>query len=143
MAAVNAEIEAVAQAFYNLQDCARGWNQEPERLKAKFQSDAQAAIAALNWYRALEPSFCPKPDLSEATRPAATRAMVGEGISVGEECRPERVTPRIYAPGDPAFHICAQASATASRLTAYSREQIRHSRALIAQSRALLRSQQG
>ena len=154
MAAVNAEIRTVAQAFYNLQDCARGWNQEPERLKAKFRSDAEAAIATLNRYRDLEPSRNTTPDHPKAEGHAIARAKFLEMTPAGEqpqsspheagagECRPERGTATIGPDGDPAFQICAQASAAAARLTAHSRDQIRHNRALIAQSRALLSSQQ-
>jgi hypothetical protein len=42
------EIEAVALAFYNVTEGSRGWNREPERLKAKFRSEARAAIAAID-----------------------------------------------------------------------------------------------
>jgi hypothetical protein len=42
------EIEAVARALYEIQDGARGWHREPERLKTRFRRDAQAAIAALD-----------------------------------------------------------------------------------------------
>ena len=42
------EIEAVAQAFYEVMDGARGWQREPERLRARFRADARAAIAALD-----------------------------------------------------------------------------------------------
>ena len=45
------EIEAVAQAFYGTMDEARGWDREPERLKARIRSEARAAIATLDEHR--------------------------------------------------------------------------------------------
>jgi hypothetical protein len=42
------EIEAVAQALYEIQDGARGWPWEPDRLKTQLRGDAQAAIAMLD-----------------------------------------------------------------------------------------------
>jgi hypothetical protein len=42
------EIEAVARAMSELQDGARGWGREPERLKVRFRRDAQTAIAMLD-----------------------------------------------------------------------------------------------
>jgi len=47
--ATNAEaVEFVAKAFYDLQDGARGWEQEPEILKEPFREYARAAIALLH-----------------------------------------------------------------------------------------------
>ncbi|QRM32582.1 hypothetical protein [Microvirga sp. VF16] len=42
------EIEAVAQALYEIQVEARSWEREPERLKRRFREEARAAIAALD-----------------------------------------------------------------------------------------------
>ena len=41
-------VEAVAKAFYELQDDARGWEREPEVLKEPFREFARAAIAMLH-----------------------------------------------------------------------------------------------
>ncbi|MCB5175791.1 hypothetical protein [Microvirga lenta] len=41
-------VEAVAKAFYDLQDGARGWDREPEVLKEPFREYARAAIALLH-----------------------------------------------------------------------------------------------
>jgi hypothetical protein len=43
---VNA-VEAVAKAFYELQEDARGWEREPEFLKEPFRDYARAAIALI------------------------------------------------------------------------------------------------
>jgi uncharacterized membrane protein YukC len=48
-------IEVVARAFYGVQDSTPGWEQEPERLKKRFRSLAQAAIAAFDQQRGMEP----------------------------------------------------------------------------------------
>lgn len=45
------EVEAIAQAFYDAQERARGWQREPELLKARFRTDARTAIAALERHR--------------------------------------------------------------------------------------------
>jgi hypothetical protein len=42
------EVECIAKAFYALQDEARGWDREPERLKEAFRQDARAAIAMVD-----------------------------------------------------------------------------------------------
>jgi hypothetical protein len=42
------EIECIAKAFYALQDEARGWDREPERLKEAFRQDARAAVAMVD-----------------------------------------------------------------------------------------------
>jgi hypothetical protein len=42
------EVECIAKAFYALQDEARGWDREPERLKVAFHQDARAAIAMVD-----------------------------------------------------------------------------------------------
>jgi hypothetical protein len=42
------EIECIAKAFYALQDDARGWDREPERLKEAFRQDARTAIAMVD-----------------------------------------------------------------------------------------------
>lgn len=42
------EVECIAKAFYALQDEARGWDSEPERLKEAFRHDARAAIAMVD-----------------------------------------------------------------------------------------------
>jgi hypothetical protein len=39
---------SIAKAFYALQDEARGWDREPERLKEAFRQDARAAIAMVD-----------------------------------------------------------------------------------------------
>jgi hypothetical protein len=44
----DSQIEAVAQAFYNTQDCARGWDQEPEWLKDQFRILARSAADTLD-----------------------------------------------------------------------------------------------
>jgi hypothetical protein len=41
-------VDAVAKAFYELQDGARGWDREPEVLKEPFREFARAAIAMLD-----------------------------------------------------------------------------------------------
>jgi hypothetical protein len=41
-------IEAVARAFYGAQDCARGWNQEPEWLKERFRGYAQTGLTTFD-----------------------------------------------------------------------------------------------
>ncbi|WP_175493854.1 PAS domain-containing protein [Microvirga guangxiensis] len=48
-------IEAVAHALYQAQECARGWEREPDLLKAKFRKTARAAIETLDAHR--QPSF--------------------------------------------------------------------------------------
>jgi hypothetical protein len=42
------EVECIAKAFYALQDEARGWDREPERLKEAFRQDARTAIAMVD-----------------------------------------------------------------------------------------------
>jgi hypothetical protein len=42
------EVECIAKAFYALQDEARGWDREPERLRVAFRQDARAAIAMVD-----------------------------------------------------------------------------------------------
>jgi len=42
------DVECIAKAFYALQDEARGWDSEPERLKDAFRRDARAAIAMVD-----------------------------------------------------------------------------------------------
>jgi PAS domain-containing protein len=42
------EVEAVAQAFYDTLDGARGWEREPESLKEQLRMYARTAIAALD-----------------------------------------------------------------------------------------------
>jgi hypothetical protein len=42
------EIEAVAHAFYDLEESARGWEREPDVLKDCFRKKAFAAILAIN-----------------------------------------------------------------------------------------------
>jgi hypothetical protein len=42
------EVECIAKAFYALQDEARAWDREPERLKVAFRQDARAAIAMVD-----------------------------------------------------------------------------------------------
>jgi hypothetical protein len=41
-------VDAVAKAFYDLQEGARGWDREPELLKEPFREFARAAIAMLD-----------------------------------------------------------------------------------------------
>ncbi|WP_114769344.1 hypothetical protein [Microvirga subterranea] len=41
-------VDAVAKAFYDLQEGARGWEREPEVLKEPFREFARAAIAMLD-----------------------------------------------------------------------------------------------
>lgn len=48
---VKDEVEAVAKAFYCVQDDARGWDREAEVLKERFRRDARAAIEALDEHR--------------------------------------------------------------------------------------------
>jgi hypothetical protein len=43
-----AAVEFVAKAFYDLQEGARGWDREPERLKEPFRQYARDAIALLD-----------------------------------------------------------------------------------------------
>jgi hypothetical protein len=43
-----AAVEFVAKAFYALQEEARGWDREPERLKEPFRRYARDAIALLD-----------------------------------------------------------------------------------------------
>ncbi|MXQ14156.1 PAS domain-containing protein [Microvirga makkahensis] len=45
------EVEAVAKAFYDVQDAVRDWDREPEALKERFRRDAHAAIEALDEHR--------------------------------------------------------------------------------------------
>jgi hypothetical protein len=45
---MDSQIDAVARAFYNTQDCARGWDQEPEWLKEQFLILARSAMDILN-----------------------------------------------------------------------------------------------
>ena len=82
MAATNAEIEAVARAFYNLQDCARGWDREPERLKVGFLSLASLAMTAL--------ATGPWPRLKPQTGPlrGVTRIPVNAGPITGHRPAP-------------------------------------------------------
>ncbi|WP_262300171.1 hypothetical protein [Microvirga sesbaniae] len=42
------DVEYIAKAFYALQDEARGWDREPERLKEAFRRDARTAIAMVD-----------------------------------------------------------------------------------------------
>jgi hypothetical protein len=42
------DVDCIAKAFYALQDEARGWDREPERLKEAFRQDARAAIAMVD-----------------------------------------------------------------------------------------------
>ena len=42
------EVECIAKAFYVLQDDARGWDREPERLKEAFRQDARTAMAMVD-----------------------------------------------------------------------------------------------
>jgi len=42
------DVEYIAKAFYALQDEARGWDREPERLKEAFRHDARMAIAMVD-----------------------------------------------------------------------------------------------
>ncbi len=44
----DSRIEAVARAFYSTQDCARGWDREPEWLKEQFLMLARAAVDILD-----------------------------------------------------------------------------------------------
>jgi len=46
------EVEAVARAFYESLDGARGWEMEPLRLKERFREQARVAIAALEQHEA-------------------------------------------------------------------------------------------
>jgi hypothetical protein len=41
------EVEYVAQALYDAQECARGWRREPEILKERFRREARATIETL------------------------------------------------------------------------------------------------
>ena len=127
------EIEAVARAFYDLQDCARGWDREPDRLKERFLKDAAAVIAVLDDYMGTQASQC-----REAYSP---EVVAGDSIPVtapgyGGE-KPRRVA---YPVNEQAFQVCSGASSNAARLSALSRDRIRYSKTLIAQSVALLQS---
>jgi sensor domain CHASE-containing protein len=51
------EVEAVALAFYNVMEGARGWPREPETLKAKFRAEARAAIVAIDEFREISPDL--------------------------------------------------------------------------------------
>jgi hypothetical protein len=42
------DVDCIAKAFYALQDEARGWDREPERLKEAFRQDARAAMAMVD-----------------------------------------------------------------------------------------------
>jgi hypothetical protein len=42
------DVECIAKAFYALQDEARGWDREPERLKEVFRHDARTALAMVD-----------------------------------------------------------------------------------------------
>lgn len=42
------DVECIAKAFYALQDEARGWDREPERLKEAFRQDARTALALVD-----------------------------------------------------------------------------------------------
>jgi hypothetical protein len=42
------DVECIAIAFYALQDEARGWDREPERLKEAFRHAARTAIAMVD-----------------------------------------------------------------------------------------------
>jgi hypothetical protein len=44
----DSRIEAVARGFYNTQDCARGWDKEPEWLKEQFLILASSAVDTLD-----------------------------------------------------------------------------------------------
>ncbi len=129
------EIEAVARAFYDLQDCARGWDREPARLKEQFLSDARASIAALDEHRVVQ-SF-------------RSNRLRHSDCDVGDN--PPVEAPRIAASGhdrgcrevahtgnEHAFEVCSKASSSAAKLSALSWEQIHDSKARIAQSFALL-----
>lgn len=41
------QVEAVARAFFDVEEDARGWDDVPEELKELFRRDARAAIALL------------------------------------------------------------------------------------------------
>jgi hypothetical protein len=44
----DSRIEAVAKAFYSVQDCVRGWDREPEWLKEQFLILARSAVDTLD-----------------------------------------------------------------------------------------------
>jgi hypothetical protein len=105
------QIEFIARALYDAQDCARGWDREPERLRQAFRQDAQAITTVL---------------------------FAAEAEDDPSGCR--KVHRRIVVESD-VFQTCSAISLTSARLVARSRDQIRYSKARIAQSWALLRSQ--
>jgi PAS fold len=45
------EVEAIAQALYGTQECARGWAREPEPIKERFRDAARAAINVFDEHR--------------------------------------------------------------------------------------------
>jgi PAS domain-containing protein len=52
---VKGEIETVARALYDAQECCRGWEREPELLRARFRKAAHAAIEAVDRHRCIAP----------------------------------------------------------------------------------------
>lgn len=45
------EVDLIARAFYDLQDCARDWDREPELLKERFRQEARTALQVLDMPR--------------------------------------------------------------------------------------------
>jgi hypothetical protein len=45
------EVEAIAQALYGTQECARGWAREPEVTKERFRNAARAAVEVIDEHR--------------------------------------------------------------------------------------------
>ncbi|MBQ0820711.1 hypothetical protein KBI52_10890 [Microvirga sp. HBU67558] len=103
------KIEDIARTLYDAQDCARGWNREPEQLKQPFRQYAQALTTVL--------------------------IVAADEISSDDYGEPGG---RVAVESE-VFQACSAASQTSARLVAQSWHQIRSSRARIAQSRALLR----
>ncbi|QRM34130.1 hypothetical protein [Microvirga sp. VF16] len=123
------EVEVIAQTLYDAQDCARGWDREPERLKQPFRQCAQAVIAAVD-----ETGGQAGPLGIQAHRLESSRKATAVDPS---GCGGER---RRAVDQSEAVQACSVACQTSAMLVARSRELIRYSKARIAQSVALLRS---
>ncbi len=140
MSGTESAIEAVARAFYDLQDCARGWDREPERLKERFLCDAWAAVAVHDEYRCSPGSdltgsrVCGNRDGRRRFRKRGAVALV-----VHTDPPDEHRETAVARPIDTAFRACSEASLNAAMLVARSRDLARRSRARIARSLTLLR----
>lgn len=78
------EIEAVARAFYDTLDNARGWEREPQRLKERLRDQARAAIAAIDRYQEATP---PK------VQPLAVRGSLTQALGYLMEAKDLSILP--------------------------------------------------